>query len=102
MEVDRLRLGDDLISFFSPGDDPALGFVFTSGEDSDLFRLLGNLFSGSGEDPDLLCLEGDFDFLRSAGDEPDRLLFEVILVFSSAAEETSDFLVSLGDEPELL
>lgn len=102
MELDRLRLGDDPISFFSIGDDPALDFVFTSGEDSDLFRLLGNLISGSGEDPDMLRLEGDFDFFRSAGEEPDRLLFEVLLAFSSAAEETSDFLVSLGDEPELL
>lgn len=50
----------------------------------------------------MLRLEGDFDFFRSVGEEPDRLLFEMLLAFSSAAEETSDFLVSLGDEPELL
>lgn len=83
-----------------PGDD--LDFVFTSGEDSDLLRLLDNLSSTSGEDPDVLPLAGELDFLLDAGDEPDRLLLEAILDFSSIPDETSVLFASLCNELDLL
>lgn len=83
-----------------PGGD--LDFVFTSGEDTDLLRLLNNLSSTSGEDPDVLPLGGVSDFLLEDGDEPERLLLEAILDFSSIAEEPSVLLAGLCNEPDLL
>lgn len=67
-----------------------------------MFRLLGNLSSRSEDDLDLLRPAGDLDFLLNAGDEPDRLLLESILDFSSTTKETSGFFVGLGGDPDLL
>lgn len=105
-EPDRLCLGGDLNFFFSPGDEPDFEdnfvLIFSSGEDSDLFRRIGNLSSRSEDDLDLLRSAGDLDFLLNAGDEPDRLLLERILDFSSTPKETSGFFVGLGGDPDML